>query len=83
MLPDLEKIMVTDHKERDRVAQAAKEAQTLLDQAQKQVQDIQAELTQLGEKIQAVIFRFAIKIKLKGITDCQPCQSEPISTIAV
>jgi hypothetical protein len=63
MLPDLEKIMVADGRERDRVAQAQKEAQALLAQAQSQVQALQAklqtELTLLREKIQEEILHKA------------------------
>jgi hypothetical protein len=63
MLSDLEKIMVSDRRERVRVAHAAKESQALLDQAQNQVQVIQAklqsDLTLLREIIQEEILRKA------------------------
>lgn len=63
MLPDLEKIILADRKERARVAQAQKEAQALLDQAQTQIQAIQAkfqtEFTLLREKVQEEILHKA------------------------
>jgi hypothetical protein len=59
MLPDLEKIILADRKERARLDQAQQEARALLDQTQTKIQALQAklqtELTLLREKIQEEI----------------------------
>lgn len=70
MLPDLEKILLADRKERARVAQAQKEAQALLDQVQIQIQSIQAklqsDLAHLREKIQEEILHQARTLDAEG-----------------
>lgn len=63
MLPDLEKIILADRKQRARVAQAQQEAQALLDQAKTRIQALQAklqtELSHLREKVQEEILQKA------------------------